>query len=227
MLDLWAAKSHRSSGLHVLLPLTAKLMSHYAQANLDFLPCAQCSAQVRSAALINSRQDFYSILSSAASLVLCEIKFGQRQQTFGKEPRSLICGPVQGMNCIFNGDVDSMIGFKCSLHCRYDFRLLSHSNTLGIGCAGLQASTVGIISLGGRVPQIWMNYRRGNSGELSSATCALNLAGNAARVFTTFILTKVRLQLGFYMIRIVHSCMCACAWSEAGGVCCLQVHLLY
>ncbi len=57
--------------------------------------------------------------------------------------------------------------------------------------AGLQASTVAIVSLGGRVPQIWMNYQRGDSGELSIATCMLNLAGNVARVFTTLVLTKV------------------------------------
>lgn len=55
---------------------------------------------------------------------------------------------------------------------------------------GLQASTVAIVSFGGRVPQIWMNYQRGNSGELSVATCALNLAGSCARVFTTVVLTK-------------------------------------
>lgn len=36
-----------------------------------------------------------------------------------------------------------------------------------------------------------MNYQRGNSGELSIATCVLNLAGNLARVFTTLVLTKV------------------------------------
>ena len=57
--------------------------------------------------------------------------------------------------------------------------------------AGLQVSTVAISSLGGRVPQIWMNYQRGNSGELSIATCVLNLAGNLARVFTTLVVTKV------------------------------------
>lgn len=36
-----------------------------------------------------------------------------------------------------------------------------------------------------------MNYQRGNSGELSVATCMLNLFGNVARVYTTFVLTKV------------------------------------
>ena len=64
--------------------------------------------------------------------------------------------------------------------------------------AGLQASTVAIISLGGRVPQIWMNYQRGNSGELSIATCVLNLAGNLARIFTTLVLTKVRCETYYW-----------------------------
>ena len=58
--------------------------------------------------------------------------------------------------------------------------------------AGLQASTIAIISLGGRVPQIWMNIQRGDTGELSILTCMLNLAGNVARVFTTLVLTQVR-----------------------------------
>ena len=34
--------------------------------------------------------------------------------------------------------------------------------------------------------------RRGNSGELSTTTVALNLAGNLARVMTTLVLTQVR-----------------------------------
>lgn len=58
--------------------------------------------------------------------------------------------------------------------------------------AALQAATILIIALGGRLPQILMNMRRGNSGELSTSTCALNLAGNLARVMTTMVLTQVR-----------------------------------
>ena len=37
-------------------------------------------------------------------------------------------------------------------------------------------------------PQILLNVKRGNSGELSLLTCALSLAGNLARVFTTMAL---------------------------------------
>lgn len=48
-----------------------------------------------------------------------------------------------------------------------------------------------------------MNHKRGNSGELSIATCALNLAGNAARVFTTLVLTKVGIQHQRYITCIV------------------------
>lgn len=59
-----------------------------------------------------------------------------------------------------------------------------------------------IIALGGRLPQIWMNYQRGNSGELSIATCMLNLAGNLARVFTTLVLTKV--GCGASYLPVVH-----------------------
>jgi hypothetical protein len=45
------------------------------------------------------------------------------------------------------------------------------------------------MALGARVPQIWLNYKRGNSGELSLITCALSCLGNLARLFTTVILT--------------------------------------
>ena len=55
----------------------------------------------------------------------------------------------------------------------------------------LQASTIAIIALGGRVPQILMNIRRGNSGELSIITTGLNVIGCAIRVFTTIVLTQV------------------------------------
>ena len=57
--------------------------------------------------------------------------------------------------------------------------------------AVLQASTIAMISLGARIPQIWMNYKRGNSGELSLLTCLMNVCGCFARMFTTIVLTKV------------------------------------
>jgi hypothetical protein len=58
-------------------------------------------------------------------------------------------------------------------------------------CAALQAATILIIALGSRLPQIVLNVRRGNSGELSTTTSALNLAGNLARIMTTLVLTQV------------------------------------
>lgn len=57
--------------------------------------------------------------------------------------------------------------------------------------AALQASTIAIIALGGRIPQIMLNAKRGKTGELSPLTSILNLAGNLARCFTTAVLTKV------------------------------------
>ncbi len=45
-------------------------------------------------------------------------------------------------------------------------------------------------------PQILLNLRRGNSGELSLGTCALSFVGNLARVFTTATLVKDPLILG-------------------------------
>lgn len=62
-------------------------------------------------------------------------------------------------------------------------------------CAALQAGTILIIALGSRLPQIMLNVKRGNSGELSTTTSALNLAGNLARVMTTIVLTQARWPL--------------------------------
>lgn len=45
-------------------------------------------------------------------------------------------------------------------------------------------------------PQILLNLRRGNSGELSLGTCALSFVGNLARVYTTATLVKDPLILG-------------------------------
>jgi len=52
----------------------------------------------------------------------------------------------------------------------------------------LQAFSVLLLALGGRIPQIVLNIRRGNSGELSIISTGLSLAGNLARVFTTLVL---------------------------------------
>ncbi|KAL4538397.1 hypothetical protein Ndes2526B_g03298 [Nannochloris sp. 'desiccata'] len=52
----------------------------------------------------------------------------------------------------------------------------------------LQGCSALIMALGGRLPQIILNFRRGNSGELSGASTGLSVAGNLARVFTTLTL---------------------------------------
>ncbi len=58
-----------------------------------------------------------------------------------------------------------------------------------------QASTIAVGILG-RVPQVILNIRRGNAGVLSASSCAMNLAGNLARVYTTVVLTGDALVLG-------------------------------
>lgn len=57
--------------------------------------------------------------------------------------------------------------------------------------AGLQAATIPLIALGGRVPQIVMNWKRGNAGNLSLLTALMNVAGCLARAFTSIVLTQV------------------------------------
>jgi mannose-P-dolichol utilization defect protein 1 len=56
--------------------------------------------------------------------------------------------------------------------------------------AALQAANLAVLALGSRVPQIVLNVRRGDAGLLSATSCALNVAGNAARLFTTAVLTR-------------------------------------
>eukprot|EP00879_Flechtneria_rotunda_P014180 GHRR01014817.1.p1 GENE.GHRR01014817.1~~GHRR01014817.1.p1 ORF type:complete len:240 (+),score=75.00 GHRR01014817.1:984-1703(+) len=63
----------------------------------------------------------------------------------------------------------------------------------------LQASNIVTMALGSRLPQIVLNMRRGNAGVLSVTTCILNVAGNAARIFTTIVLTGDLLLLGGYL----------------------------
>ena len=58
--------------------------------------------------------------------------------------------------------------------------------------AGLQAATIPLIALGGRVPQIVMNWKRGNAGNLSLLTALMNVAGCLARAFTSIVLTQVK-----------------------------------
>lgn len=63
------------------------------------------------------------------------------------------------------------------------------SNFCGIATLQLlQACSALLLALGGRLPQIILNLRRGNSGELSGASVGLSVAGNLARVFTTVAL---------------------------------------
>lgn len=83
--------------------------------------------------------------------------------------------------------------------CRYD-RVAEAECSACLPFPGLQASTILIMSFGARLPQIVMNYQRGNSGELSLITCVLNVMGCITRMFTTFVLTKVR-RLGLLFSR--------------------------
>ncbi len=59
----------------------------------------------------------------------------------------------------------------------------------------LQVSTIAVGILG-RVPQVILNFSRGDAGVLSASSCAMNLAGNLARVFTSMVLTGDALVLG-------------------------------
>jgi len=54
----------------------------------------------------------------------------------------------------------------------------------------LQSLVIVILAVFGRIPQIVLNLRRGNSGELSFISTFLSVLGNVARVFTTWALVN-------------------------------------
>ncbi|KAI8104555.1 hypothetical protein M9434_003110 [Picochlorum sp. BPE23] len=54
----------------------------------------------------------------------------------------------------------------------------------------LQSLVIVILAVFGRIPQIILNLRRGNSGELSFMSTFLSVLGNVARVFTTWALVN-------------------------------------
>ncbi len=54
----------------------------------------------------------------------------------------------------------------------------------------LQSLVIIILAVLGRLPQVVLNYRRGNSGELSFGSTLLSVIGNACRVYTTMAIVK-------------------------------------
>lgn len=55
---------------------------------------------------------------------------------------------------------------------------------------GLQSLVIVILAVFGRIPQVILNFRRGNSGELSFGSTLLSVLGNVARVFTTWAIVN-------------------------------------
>jgi mannose-P-dolichol utilization defect protein 1 len=54
----------------------------------------------------------------------------------------------------------------------------------------LQSLVIIILAVLGRLPQVVLNMRRGNSGELSFGSTLLSVIGNACRVYTTLALVR-------------------------------------
>ncbi|GIL64191.1 hypothetical protein Vafri_18167 [Volvox africanus] len=69
--------------------------------------------------------------------------------------------------------------------------------------SALQMSTVVVMAVGARVPQIWLNMKRGNAGVLSPLTCLLNVAGCVVRVFTTAVLTRDGIIMGGCVTQLI------------------------
>lgn len=67
----------------------------------------------------------------------------------------------------------------------------------------LQLSTIVVMALGSKLPQIMLNIQRGNSGVLSLTTCLLNVLGCIIRVYTTAVLTQDALIFWGSLIQLV------------------------
>lgn len=77
-------------------------------------------------------------------------------------------------------------------------------------------------------PQILLNVRRGNSGELSLLTCALSLAGNLARVFTTATLVKDPIILASAATQVCALCVsCGETWPHGRSMGQQRLHCTY
>jgi mannose-P-dolichol utilization defect protein 1 len=108
-------------------------------------------------------------------LVLLVVRFGEApRRAIASAPRRALLAAT-----LFS----SLVAWLLSPFCPHDL------------LAALQAANVAVLALGSRVPQIVLNVRRGDAGLLSATSCALNVAGNAARAFTTIVLTRDALLL--------------------------------
>lgn len=142
-----------------------------------------------------------SLTANASELIAYSITFaynarlGYGFSTYGE----LVSCWVQDIVLVFlllhyGRGITKRAGFFAVAYCALLYAFLSGAVPMPILTA-LQASTIAIVALGGRVPQIVLNWKRGGSGQLSVLTCGLNLAGNAARIFTTLVLTGDTLNL--------------------------------
>ena len=95
---------------------------------------------------------------------------------------------IVGLVFHYNGTTKTPVklGIAAAL-CAFAAFLFSGACSTGV-LRVLQACSAVLLALGGRLPQIVLNLRRGNSGELSPASTGLSVAGNLARVFTTITL---------------------------------------
>ncbi|GIL77879.1 hypothetical protein Vretimale_6509 [Volvox reticuliferus] len=69
--------------------------------------------------------------------------------------------------------------------------------------SALQMSNIVVMAVGARLPQIWLNVKRGNAGVLSPLTCLLNVAGCVVRAFTTAVLTRDGIIMGGCISQLV------------------------
>eukprot|EP00002_Diphylleia_rotans_P036042 TRINITY_DN790_c0_g1_i2.p1 TRINITY_DN790_c0_g1~~TRINITY_DN790_c0_g1_i2.p1 ORF type:complete len:252 (-),score=52.54 TRINITY_DN790_c0_g1_i2:298-1053(-) len=84
------------------------------------------------------------------------------------------------------------------------FVISASSGFLILGSLGdlldyLKLLTIGIF-ISSKLPQIFTNYKQGNTGQLSVITSALNLGGSLARVFTTLQEVNDEKELAGYLL---------------------------
>lgn len=86
--------------------------------------------------------------------------------------------------------------------CMFNYWIISGSCGMPV-LISLQLGVAFAMSFGARLPQIWLNFKRGNSGELSIITFALSTIGNLIRIYTTVVLTADLLLLASTTIQFL------------------------
>jgi mannose-P-dolichol utilization defect protein 1 len=138
-----------------------------------------------------SLSSFVSELSAYIITVAYNMKFGYEISTWGETCTSAVQhGILVALIFHFNKETSKQAKLLTVALLLFGTTFLFSSLSTEAILRTLQSLVAIILAVGGRMPQIRLNIKRGNSGELSFTSTLLSVLGNIARVFTTWVLVK-------------------------------------